>query len=281
MTQINTFAKLNLQLLVGPVDASGFHPLHTVFQAIDLNDTLTITKTSTNSIEITCTHPDVPVDDGNILSKIYTHFKNDIPFGLNIHIEKRIPIGGGLGGGSSNAAGLLYYLNREANWNYTTSDLARIATQFGTDIPAFLFPSPSLGQGYGNAIDPLKQTELLHAILINPQLHMATPKLYKQLDNHFPPQALENRPKPENQLGPNDFKAILWQEFPEFSAIENALPHPFTLHVSGSGSTCFIPLERTKSHSDIEDLLRYLSSAFPNYVIKYVRSRRSHIEHMP
>src|SRR3989339_93845 len=137
---INTYAKINLSLLIYRPRKDGYHPLCSVFQNISTHDTLFIEIKEKPGIELTCEHSFVPVNENNILWKIYDALKTkkQLSFGLKIKINKNIPIGAGLGGGSSNAAGLLCFLNSFANLNLSENELIKFGVKYGADIPFFI-----------------------------------------------------------------------------------------------------------------------------------------------
>ena len=108
---LKSYAKLNLYLKVFLPRPNGLHPIRSLFQTISLHDTLTIKKTDSNILKIRSNNHALERD--NLLYDIYNAYKDDIPFGMELNLNKRIPLGGGLGGGSSNAACFLSYLNKE------------------------------------------------------------------------------------------------------------------------------------------------------------------------
>ena len=140
---VRTFAKVNLSLLVYPPNDQGMHPIYSIFQNISLFDELEITES--NTFQITCSNPNVPTNNLNLLSKIYSHFKNTLSTGFKIHLKKNIPMGGGLGGGSSNAAGFLQYLNKSQNWNFSQFVILRSAVFVGELVQSSSRPPCTVG----------------------------------------------------------------------------------------------------------------------------------------
>tara|TARA_A100001015_G_C14769867_1_gene624780 strand:+ start:269 stop:706 length:438 start_codon:yes stop_codon:yes gene_type:complete len=133
---LKSYAKLNLYLKVFLPRPNGLHPIRSLFQTISLHDTLTIKKTDSNILKIRSNNHALERD--NLLYDIYNAYKDDIPFGMELNLNKRIPLGGGLGGGSSNAACFLSYLNKEAGWNLDDETLIKRSMQFGSDIAFFI-----------------------------------------------------------------------------------------------------------------------------------------------
>ncbi|HVR39477.1 MAG TPA: 4-(cytidine 5'-diphospho)-2-C-methyl-D-erythritol kinase, partial [Thermoanaerobaculia bacterium] len=156
MIQIRSYAKINWSLRIIGKRADGFHDLETVFQQISLHDVLTIEASDT--FALTCSDPAIPVDDTNLVARA-AKLIGAPP--VVIHIEKRIPAGGGLGGGSSNAAATLIALDEMFDLN---ASLPGLALQLGSDVPFFLIGGTAYATGRGEELTPLPNlppTELL------------------------------------------------------------------------------------------------------------------------
>jgi 4-diphosphocytidyl-2-C-methyl-D-erythritol kinase len=244
---VKTFAKLNLSLLVYRTRADGYHNICSVFQAINIYDKIAITLLpNPKTFQLTCNNVQVPTDETNILTKIYHHFQKDFPYGLNINLTKNIPIGAGLGGGSSNAAGFLAFLNQTGDLKLSTEKLQQIGVKFGADVPFFLGSPTALVTGIGERLKNLPKSNYPYFVLINPNIHVATGPIFKAYDQT--PAAQKDAPPDQdilldNQLGHNDLKPITFALYPKLAELEQkilALGTP-NLHMSGSGSTLFIP----------------------------------------
>ena len=271
---VHSFAKLNLSLEVyAPKD--GYHPLCSVFQTISLYDTLKIqTSSQFSGIRLSCNNPDIPTDHHNILVKIVEAYQDKIHLGLEIMLEKNIPVGGGLGGGSTNAAALLVWLNDTFQWGYSMEALAKMGATFGSDVPFFFTGGSACVQGIGDKITSVLPGRHTHFLLINPQIMVSSGRAYKALDERggFP----EPGPIPEwmlkNRVGYNSFKAWLWETYPEFQQLEEVAKSygADELYLSGSGATTFLPFVH------LEDALSYeakLKQRYPHYWIKTVAAQ--------
>ena len=252
--KIKTFAKINLSLLVyRPRSKDGYHPICSVFQNISLFDELKIKilKNQPGYFKLSCNHPDVPLNSENILSKIYFKLKKDIPFGLDIHIQKNIPLGGGLGGGSSNAAAFLAFLNQYVPLNYSLKKLQNIGLKFGADIPFFLVGGTALVRGIGEKIRSLKPGTQKYFLVFNPGLHLNTQKIYQAFDafteNFLYPAKTPKRIL-QGKIGPNSLQSVVFAQYPLFRDIEQQLQQlGAQVYMTGSGATLFIPFKQLKA----------------------------------
>ena len=158
-TRVRSFAKINLGLAIGPPRNDGFHALTTVYQTIGLHDFVTVAakRANKNSIALTTTHDRVPTDAGNtawrMVEKALAALK--LTARVSIHIEKQLPVQGGLGAGSANAAAALIALERELDVKLPSLDRFRLAAEVGSDVPLFLVGGTVLGLGRGEQVYPL------------------------------------------------------------------------------------------------------------------------------
>ncbi|MBV6458060.1 MAG: 4-diphosphocytidyl-2-C-methyl-D-erythritol kinase [Fimbriimonadaceae bacterium] len=173
-------AKINRFLSVGPPEPNGFHPIRTIFQAISLADTLTIAEAGKD--RILCTWNGLPSD--NTLTKVLRLAREftDVPF-LQLELDKQIPAESGLGGGSSDAGGLLRALPRFTDGRLTASNLREIAAAVGKDVPFFLEGGAAQGTGYGETVDPLPNRPVEHVLIVRPDVGVSTQQAYAALDS--------------------------------------------------------------------------------------------------
>lgn len=177
--QLISPAKINLFLRVFPKRPDGFHELASLFQAIDLHDTLTLSLA--DSDQLTCSDADIPSDGRNLVIKAAKAFRRATgqTRGIKCHIEKRIPTEAGLGGGSSNAASLLWGFNELTGTPLSPKSLIEVATDIGSDVPFFLSTGTAYCTGRGEKLLPLstpKQSQPLW--IIKPFCGLSTPKVY-------------------------------------------------------------------------------------------------------
>ncbi|HEX3110300.1 MAG TPA: 4-(cytidine 5'-diphospho)-2-C-methyl-D-erythritol kinase [Thermoanaerobaculia bacterium] len=178
MIQARSYAKINWSLRVTGKRADGFHDLETVFQLISLHDTLTFTES--DRLVVTCDDRTIPTDERNLVVKAARALGVDR---VAIHIEKRIPSGGGLGGGSSNAAATLIALSKMFNLD---RPLESIALQLGSDVPFFFVGGTAYATGRGEVITPLPDAPKLPLLLVLPRQRVSTAEAFRSL-THFSP----------------------------------------------------------------------------------------------
>lgn len=216
------------------------HPISSVFQSISLADHLTIAPIPEKELQFTCTEELLISDPNNLFVKIFEHFKPVLSGGLSVHLDKIIPIGGGLGGGSSNAALFIEFINTWANLGLSLSEKTAIGSQFGSDIPFFFTGGRAEVTGIGDQVKPCDYPDTPpYFLLIVPNLRLSTPHLYSAFDETYP----ASTPKPSTELGKNDFWAIVQKRYPLYKSLDlfcrETLNHP--LYLSGSGATTYLP----------------------------------------
>lgn len=188
--------KVNLILNILGKRADGFHELETVMHPVPVFDRLTFDRV-TRGFHLTCSDPTLPTDAGNLVHRAATLFfqKTEIRDGVRIHLEKKIPLAAGLGGGSGNAATTLIGLNEIFGKPLSVKALHDIAAALGSDIPFFLQTKPGLGTGRGEKIQPLDFFPALNGaaiLLIHPGFGISTPWAYQNLARF--PNALNGTP---------------------------------------------------------------------------------------
>jgi 4-diphosphocytidyl-2-C-methyl-D-erythritol kinase len=184
---IKSFAKINLYLQVLNKRKDNFHNLHTLFCRLDLADTLIFKKRKDGLIKLICSSGKVPKDRTNLCYRAAALLKQEykLGYGIQIELKKRIPVGAGLGGGSSDAAGVLLGLNAFWDLNLSKTELVRLAAKLGSDVPFFIYNAKfALGTGRGDKIKPLNSLEGLKLwfILIYPDFKVSTPLIYRKFD---------------------------------------------------------------------------------------------------
>lgn len=172
-------AKINLFLAVGPPDAAGYHPLRTVFQTISLSDEMRISPARVDSFE--CDWEGMPQE--NTVTKAWRLAREyiDLPT-IAVTLLKRIPIESGLGGGSSDAAGLLHALVRLTKGKLSHANALEIASAVGADVAFFLTGGLARATGYGEKIEPLRDLPETPVVVAKPDCGVSTVDAYKNLD---------------------------------------------------------------------------------------------------
>jgi len=171
-------AKLNLFLHITGRRDDGYHCLQTIFQIIDLCDTLTIDTTESTDLSFHCDEPSLNDDDNLVLRAAQALRKaTGTNLGARMHLEKHIPTGAGLGGGSSNAASALLGLNRLWHTQLSTAQLAQIGVSLGADVPLFVYGHSAWAEGIGEILTPMELPEK-HFLVINPGCHVSTQEIF-------------------------------------------------------------------------------------------------------
>lgn len=179
--KINAYAKINLGLRVVDKRSDGFHNIETVFHRIHLFDEITLQHY--DSISVTCTNPQIPNNNDNLCWKAVELLQREagVTSGAKIHIVKNIPVGAGLGGGSSNAATVLKHLPALWNIRIDNSVLEKAALQLGSDVPFFLKDSTAYAQGRGEKLSYFQLRLPYWIVVVYPNIHVSTPWAYTAL----------------------------------------------------------------------------------------------------
>jgi 4-diphosphocytidyl-2-C-methyl-D-erythritol kinase len=248
-------AKVNLGLAVGPRRADGFHDITTIFLPLEFGDTLRLACRDAG-ITLRCTDPAVPADSSNLAWRAAEQFfsASGIRAGCAVNIAKRIPVGSGLGGGSSNAAATLLGLNRLFGRPLAPRTLRRIAAGLGSDVPCFLHRAATVGRGRGERLRPIRLPRL-HLLLYFPGHPVPTAWAYGALDRArrrgltpggFSPKMLALRLR-RNELDKaaalirNDFEQVVFRAHPGLARAKASLIESgaWAAALSGSGSTVY------------------------------------------
>ncbi len=270
--KVNARAKLNLHLRVLAREESGYHQLETVFCRLDLADELEVDRAK-SGIRLEVEGPDLgPVEENLVMRAARAFFqRTEIKGGARVHLVKRIPAGGGLGGGSSDAASTLLALNRLHDHPLHNGELLELAVELGADVPFFAADTPvALAWGRGERLLALDALPRTHVLLAVPPFAVSTAEAYAALDSlsDWSPAAPPPAPllhhvaayRTWTTLAPgatNDFEPVIFARHPQLPALKQALhAHgAFLSLMSGSGSTVF-GLFRTPAalHAAHEDL---------------------------
>ncbi len=172
-------AKVNTFLSVGPAEASGYHPIRTMFQAVGLFDELEVAPSASD--EVVSDWPDLPGE--NTVTKALRLVRELVPVPpVRVSIKKRIPAQSGLGGGSSDAAGLIRVVQKMYP-DYTTNQFAHeVAVAVGSDVPFFLVGGLARGTGYGEKLEPLPDQPRKWLLIVKPEESVSTAAAYSELD---------------------------------------------------------------------------------------------------
>lgn len=182
--KIKCYAKINLSLDVTGKTENGYHKLDSIFQLVSVYDILDLSVSEGEGIYLTCNNPEIPCDEKNIAyraGKLFLEYSG-IKAKIIMHIEKNIPFGAGMGGGSADGAGVLYALNKLLNCSYSNQELRNLAVKLGADVPFFLVGGTALAQGIGEVLTELKPLQKIPLVILKGKESISTPQAYQAID---------------------------------------------------------------------------------------------------
>ncbi len=251
--RLRSLAKINLDLRVLDKRPDGYHNLRTVFQTISLADTIDIDYAPARRLSIDIAS-NLPIP-GNLIETALQLLA--IPGRFKIKLTKRIPLGGGLGGGSSNAAAILLAIPQLTSKPVKFAKLLDFAARLGSDVPFFLLGGTAIGLARGTEIHPLPPLNPYPAILVTPGIHVSTAAAYRALNR---PASLPAAPAatpithlldapPDRWRCRNDFEPVVFPLHPQLKSIKGKLKKlgADVALMSGSGSTLFGIFTRRES----------------------------------
>lgn len=237
MLKLKSPAKVNLFLRVAGRRPDDYHDLASLFQTVDLYDTLKLTLAESDSL--TCKDLSIPVDHTNLILKAADLFRQKTGIDVKVHVDldKQIPPQSGLGGGSSNAATTLWALNQLCDQPATTEELMRWSGEIGSDIPFFFSQGTAYCTGRGEKVEP-RPLKAVKGWIVKPPQGLCTAKVF---------QNLKIRKRDQTQEYFNDLEQSAFEILPELAEIKkNLLKSGFnTVVMTGSGSAFFCLGERT------------------------------------
>jgi 4-diphosphocytidyl-2-C-methyl-D-erythritol kinase len=251
-------AKINLWLRVLRRREDGFHEVDTRMCPLGLADEVTLRPSEDGLAKLTCSHPELPVDESNLAMKALRGFekRSGTTQAWRIHLDKRVPHGAGLGGGSSNAATVLLGLNQLNGGLLSDEELHEIAAELGSDVPFFLYGRTCDASGRGEVIEPVAQFDWeLPVVLIKPGFGISTPWAYKNWLNSKELQGVSYGPQVHewgemvNDLERPVFEKWAWLPTVKVWLLEQE--ETVAALMSGSGSTMFAI---TRSEAEAEGL---------------------------
>jgi len=180
---LKSHGKINLGLDVLYKRDDGYHEINTIMQQIDLSDTLIIKENNKEDIVIKTDNKDLPLDSSNLIYKAWAKIKEKtgIKKGIEVVVEKNIPIAAGLAGGSSNAATVLKGLNELWQLGLAEEDLQKIGLEIGADVPFCITGGTALAEGIGEKLTKLKSFKDINLLLVNPGMQILTAEVYASL----------------------------------------------------------------------------------------------------
>lgn len=266
-------AKLNLFLHVMGRKRNRYHELQTVFQLIDHCDELSFTLRPDPQINCTCLSLLNPIsaaiipDDHNLAIKAAKLLQNRTKHstGVDILIKKRIPIGGGLGGGSSNAATTLVVLNHLWKLKLSLDELLTAGATLGADVPLFIQGETSWAEGIGEKLQAIQLPEKWFVVMV-PPVSISTAKLFSHPQLTYTPTRIKIQPFLNGSLTThNDFERIIRQDYPLIAEGLDFLNHFAPARLSGTGASIFVTL---KTKIAAETVLEKIKAPYRGFIGK-------------
>ena len=269
---LKSHAKVNIGLQIRNQRPDGYHNIHTIFQELDFHDTIRLEKRDSNC-QFSSNVDWLAKDDSNLCVMAWQKMVDVFGLGgVSIELEKRIPAGGGLGGGSSNAATILKGLRKLYELDVSDDELETIGKDLGADVPFFIKGKTQIGDGIGEILKPIETIINGCYLLVVPDLHIDTKWAYGEFKN-----ILDRPNEIVNFLGfirkeiipfelfENDFEAIVVPAYPEIGQIKNSLrAHGARFaSLSGSGSTVFGVFDKD---ADAKSAESHFSSRYNTFI---------------
>lgn len=255
-----SFAKLNLDLRVIGKRDDGYHELFTVFQSVSLFDEISFAEG--NLIDLTCNDSNVPTDGRNLIVKAADILRErfGVTVGAKMHLRKRIPAPGGLGGGSSNAAVALTGLTRLWHLDISFEMMLEIAGEIGSDVPFFLYGGTAMGFGRGTRIEPIPDIRAEYLLIVTPDVHISTADAFRDLNAanltsgnsesilvncRFNAESLDLR----HAALKNDFESSVFISHPQIALVKQTLLDLGAVNalMSGSGASVFAVFDKEET----------------------------------
>lgn len=251
--RVPAYAKINLSLRVLGKREDGYHELDTYFLQVDWCDELTFKRTELPGMELTCNWEKLPTDHTNLCRRAYDLITQKFAQkpGVSLHLEKHIPMGAGLGGGSSDAAVTLAVLNELFEAGFSDAELMQMAGKLGADVPFFLLGGFCHGSGRGEILTPISNLPELYALIVTPGIALPTATVYQNLKigltrrakctifaglNHDVKKFYELYPGGQNDLEPVVFEKYLLLRRVKRTLLEQGA---WGASMTGSGSAVF------------------------------------------
>ncbi len=277
---IRAYAKINLGLHILGERDDGYHDLETLFYPVDIFDEIEL-RPYKNDVVISCDHPDVPTDSTNLCARATNSLRAHLKYrdGLHITINKNIPVGGGLGGGSSDAAAVLLALREFWQADVPDDELTRLASSIGADVTYFLRPTAAIATGRGYTLEYFDYALPYWVVVVYPNIQVSTAWAYKNFQLRMEERKNLRELVEQHQYDlslwkaemQNDFEEIVYAEYPEIADVKNVLYRGgagFAL-LSGSGSSVFGLFESQIDAEDTADALLADYQVFlspPNFI---------------
>jgi len=261
-------AKLNLFLHINGKLKNGYHELQSLFHFLDYGDELTFELTKNGLVTLDCNLPEL-INDQNLIVKAANALrpllkKSQIEYGIKIHLNKILPMGGGVGGGSSNAATTLLALNTLWNLNLPLTELEKIGKALGADVPIFIRGRSSIAEGIGEKLSDYPIDEKWYLVL-TPDVHVNTALLFSSNELTRDTKKIKQNDIKYSGLTPdhrNDFETLVYKNYPAVAKAIDWLLEYAPARLTGTGACVFSVFESKKEAETIFNMLPATMSGF-------------------
>lgn len=257
-------AKLNLMLRIVGQRPDGYHLLQTVFQFVELCDWLTFCPAVNNEVHLANTIPGVPEDDDlTVKAARLLKVETGCNLGVTIAVEKNLPMGGGLGGGSSDAATTLVVLNKLWDLNLPTEELLALGLKLGADVPVFVFGHTAWAEGVGEQLEQISVSEKW-VVILKPDCHVVTKEVFSAKNLTRNSKSIKIT---DFMLGDqrNDCLNVVSQIYPLVNEALNDLNKFSAAKLTGTGSCVFAQFE---SYADAKSAYDGLNGKWQAFLTK-------------
>lgn len=286
--ELKALGKINLGLDVLGRRENGYHDVRMIMQTLYLYDQITITKKETPGIELKTNLFYLPVDENNLAYRaaklLMDEFK--VTEGVSIYLDKHIPVAAGMAGGSSNAAAVLFGINRMFDLGLSQQELMDRGVTLGADVPYCIMRGTVLAEGIGEVLTPLPALPKCYVLIAKPPISVSTKLVYEKLDSH----EIEEHPdidgiiegleaqdikKVASCMG-NVLEKVTIEEYPVIEDIKNVMKSEGALNamMSGSGPTVFGVFDNKHLARKAADKIRKMELAKQVYVTNVHNVRR-------
>lgn len=286
--ELKALGKINLGLDVLGRRENGYHDVRMVMQTLYLYDQITITKKETPGIELKTNLFYLPVDENNLAYRAAKLLVDefDVKEGVSIYLDKHIPVAAGMAGGSSNAAAVLFGINRMFDLGLSKQELMERGVTLGADVPYCIMRGTVLAEGIGEILTPLPALPKCYILIAKPPISVSTKLVYEKLDSH----EIEDHPDIDGILRGleaqdikkiaacmgNVLEKVTIEEYPVIEDIKNVMKEEGALNamMSGSGPTVFGIFDNKHLARKVADKIRKMELAKQVYVTNVHNARR-------
>lgn len=270
-------AKLNLFLHINGRLPNGYHELQSLFHFVNYGDVMTFETNTSGKITLRCNLKELETEDNLVLKAAYllANRRCDATIGVDILLDKRLPMGGGVGGGSSNAATTLLALNQLWSLNIQQPELETLGNSLGADVPIFVRGRSSIAEGTGDKLTPYNVPKAWYLVL-TPNAHVNTAELFQHLDLPRNTTKVDNNQLVYRGLTPelkNDFQILVVKKYPNIAKALQWLLEYAPSQMTGTGACVFAEF---KSRQQAQHVYQNLPDGLTGFVAEGCNQSPTH-----